>query len=199
MSIKLATRPNRAFEFVQENLSNHARRTDFLLQGLRDADPTSLQVSTWHPVFEIGLDDITQGRGPVDPGPPQGWRCLVHNGTTDVLAAATVDTADEAAAARCCLTGGALVEMFVYAVQVAETTYATRDVDAELAAVEVPALHVSALWCRTAAGHLDQFIPYGLVPVDRGLKRFSVYPLEEFTGVLHRLARQPPDPNFDEA
>lgn len=169
MALKLATPPATALPAVTSALDRLAGRTVNSLGGggaaigprsLAVAERNAMTSSVPHPVYQLTLADLAEGRG-LDAARRVGWRYLLEDGSHQVLGFA--ETSDEAAdgVQLRALNTGRFGQATRDAVEAAEHLgFVARD-DFEVRVLRVPALSLNALWL---AGDRDT-VEDALVPL----------------------------------
>lgn len=154
------------------------------LAALTAAPPVSLTAP--QQVYTAGLDALAEGQGLEAGARMTGWRMLVeHRG--DVVAAAEVPIHAAAAprAPRGQMNRGPFVRATVEAITSAEQEDRVRASDFTLRLLRVPALNLTALWLRGAAGN-DMVVP--IAPAPPPLEANTAYDAADFAARVAELA-----------
>ena len=136
----------------------------------------SVSISSAHPVFVMGVNEILAGRGP-ESSRETGLRVVVVSYGEPVAIAEIAGQGDATALMKPQLSGGARLRQALAIVQ--HELAAKADATAELRALRVPSLYVDALWLHN--DDIDLFYP--LETDDRRLLA-----REEFSAYLRDLA-----------
>jgi hypothetical protein len=151
------------------------------VQSARD-----LAVTLPHHIYTLGLDDIVQDRLPAT---PTALRALEVQGTR---AQAFFDlTPDERFPQVRQMSGPSpYLDRLNRAIGVAARHAASVEPEAELRMIQVPALHLEALWLHYDDAAQDVFIP---VRTPRAFQEFQVYPAAAFRDAMKQaVAARPP-------
>lgn len=148
MSLRIPTPPASAADAARTAFQAAVGARAFRLPALRNATGP-LELAHPHQVFNLGLDDLTAGRG-LAAARPVGWRYLVHDGGNAVAAAETVPSGPGDSHVFSAFNEGGFVGSTAEAIRAAEQLPETQQGDFELRLLHVPALHVMALWLHTA-------------------------------------------------
>jgi hypothetical protein len=152
------------------------------VQSARD-----LAVTLPHYIYTLGLDDIVQDRAPAA---PTALRALEVQGNQ---AQAMFDLTPDPRFPQVRQMSGPspYLDRLNRALAVAERQAATLEPEAELRLLQVPALHLEALWLHYDDAAQDVFIP---VRTPRAFQEYQVYAAAEFQDTMKRMiAARPPE------
>ncbi len=156
----------------------------------RPVQPEELTATVPHPAFALHVNDVRHDRAPI----LVGWRYLIELAGQVVVQASTY-LADDGTHRFGGFAAGSLVAATVVAAQEAEDLLAADPEPLTLAAVGLPALHVSVLQATRADGTARAFLTIGR---RLSLAPAHLYTREEIYAELLRLADQAPNvPNVD--
>lgn len=188
MGLRLVERPRKELEELKTDLIRRARDNGFILASFRNAPPSSLAISTWHRVFEIRLTDIIDGRNIAECSEYQSWRCLIHGQDSEVIGMAEFAPVEQQVPGSVDFNAGPAVHEFTTAVGHAEAAPAAKEGDFELAVVESAALHISAIWLKPMSNEEHLFIPFGKIPKNSPVEKYSICNSQEVTKLVYDVA-----------
>ncbi|MGW1008406.1 hypothetical protein [Streptomyces sp. NPDC002520] len=139
------------------------------------------------PVYSLGLDDLRRGRE-LAPAQAVAWRYVVEQGGIPVALADTVVT-PEGVHSVAQVNYGPFVSGILEALEVAE--HAEGGADAELRLLQVPALHLLAIWLHRGASGQDRLVP--AAPSPTGIEANHDYPATALLTELTARARTTPE------
>jgi hypothetical protein len=172
---------------VDTALDQLAGTSGSLVHTLARDRPEALSPTLPHPVFQLGLSDLTE-RGSVESARLTGWRYLLRQGDEIVATAETVvGRAGEQQFSQ--VTRGPFAVSTAAALEVAEALPEARERSYELRLLHVPALYAMALWLHDD-GKNDRLIP--LDPSPEGIESNRPYEADEFLRILGDIAKQVP-------
>jgi hypothetical protein len=179
--------PSAATEAVQAALQHFAGVPESQLHALQGTRPAELTPTVPHPVYNLGLSDLTS---PTALGSAQltGWRYLLRQNDQIVASAATL-TSKTGAEQFSAFNQGPFVASTAAALETAESLPATKNRTYELRLLHVPALHTMALWLHDPASN-DLLIP--LAPSPKDITANHAYSVDELLGILADRANQIP-------
>ena len=185
--------PTEVREAVQAALQHFARIPEAQLHALAGTRPSELALTVPHPVFSLGLSDLT-ATGALTATRPTGWRYLLRQGDEVVASAATSATraGDEQFSH---FNQGPFVASTTVALATANGLPETQDRSFELRLLNVPALFTMALWLH-ADGDNDVLIP--LNPSPDGIESNRPYSADVLLRLLAEKARQIPPLESDD-
>jgi hypothetical protein len=157
------------------------------VSALRSASPTSVAISTPHRVAVLDLDRIHSGMSLRAAAHTKGWRFLVHNGDK-VVATANSSLKDKGKHGFTHITDGKFVSGTERAIRRAERLDSVRNGRFEPLLLQVPAIHVVALWLRNLDKDDDLLMP--ISPVPKPLRAYHAVSTRDFVAVLSQLATQ---------
>ncbi|MFC0097690.1 hypothetical protein ACFFKH_09130 [Micromonospora marina] len=182
MQINLPEPPRGMSDKVKSKLHRFANEGRFAGKGLRGTNKDSLDVSTPHQVFTLGLDDVLAGGG-IDRAQPAGWRYLVEQAGQPVASAETTAGPDGSQEVSQ-FTEGPFVDATDKALKVVRKLPKLEAAGFELRLLRIPAVYQMALWLHSAKE--DLLVP--LAPSSIG-KEGKAMPASEFFADLAELAR----------
>lgn len=147
-----------------------------------DASVDAVRPALGHRVYVASLHDAASGLD-VRAATPLGWRAVVLAGEEP---SGTVDVADEGDGDPrvTMLSRGGRADGLLSAVGAAEDADEAESASLELRELEIPALHLRALWLH---GDDDRFVP--IAPAPHGLEADRVYEAAEFVEAARDIAR----------
>lgn len=185
MPLQVAKPPTAAQKAVHSMLGRVVATDPDHVSALRSASPTSVAISTPHRLAVLGLDRIHSGMSLRSAVHRKGWRFLVHK-DDDVVATANSAIRGKGKHAFAHITDGPFVAGTERAIRRAESLAAVKQGRFEPIWLQVPAVHVVALWLRNLDKGADLIMPVSPAP-----KEFRPYrPLADsaFVAVLVELA-----------
>ncbi|HET7489681.1 MAG TPA: hypothetical protein VFJ85_17265 [Acidimicrobiales bacterium] len=187
MPVTQSTPPSEAEEAVRAALDHFAGVPETRLHALAGTRPAELAPTVPHPVYTLGLSDLTAAGAGLGTTQATGWRYLLRQDDQVVASAETV--ADQAGRALFShFNSGPFVASTAAALSTAEGLAETQEGSYELRLLHVPALYAMALWLHGDAG--DLLIP--LAPAPEGIEANRAYPADELLGELAERGRQIP-------
>jgi len=145
--------------------------------------PEELSLSAPHGIFDLGIDDLTAGRG-LEAARPAGWRYLVA-GPGGAVSAAEIGPGSDATAH---VNSGPFVAATELVMAAAEALPAVVARDHEARLLRVAALHLMALWLKSDdPAHTDLIVP--LPPSPPFVAPGNAYPAGELLDLLREPAR----------
>jgi hypothetical protein len=163
-----------------------ATETDYVA-ALRSAASSSLAISTPHRIAVLALDRIRTGMSLRSAVHKKGWRFFVHRGDKVV---ATINSAPGGKGRHVFsnITTGPFVLGTVCAIRRAERLESVKKGRFEPMLLQVPAIHVVALWLRNLDNDADLIMP--IPPTPRGVRSFRIVPTGKFVAKIAKLAAQ---------
>jgi hypothetical protein len=158
-----------------------------LLHTLGQDLPGDLVRTVPHPVFNLGLSDLTTA-AVLEAARPTGWRYLLRQGDRVVASAETV-TSRAGRQEFAQINSGPFVASTAAALETADALPQTIDRSYEPRLLHVPALHSMALWLHSDRKD-DLLIP--LDPAPEGIEPNHAYPADELIGILADKASRMP-------
>lgn len=198
MPVTRSDPPPGADEAVQAALQQFAGVPEERLNALAGSSPAELAPTVPHPVFNLGLDQLTSAGGAsagtaLAATQPTGWRYLLCQ-ADQVVASAETFTDAAGGSQFSNFNQGPFVASTATALQVAEALPATTDGSYELRLLHVPALYTMAVWLH-GDGDNDIFIPLDASP---DIEPNRPYPAAEFLGIMAEKASQIPQMEPDD-
>jgi hypothetical protein len=166
MPLLIPAPPTEAADAVDATFQASADRGTFRLPTLRGATGP-LQLTMPHQVFTLGLADLAAGRG-LEAAKPTGWRYLVQEGDNILAAAETVTTGSGDGHVFSAFNEGRFVASTAEAIQAVQVIPEVSQDNFELRLLNVPGLHVMAVWLHRAqeTTATDLLVPLEPSPVD---------------------------------
>jgi hypothetical protein len=165
MPLRVPAPPTEAADAVHSTFQAFADSGTFRLPALRNATGP-LQLTKPHQVFTLGLADLAAGRG-LEAANPTGWRYLVQEGDNVLAAADTVATGSGNDYIFSAFNEGRFVTSTAEAIQAAQAIPEVSQGDFEFRLLDVPGLHVMALWLHDLKESAnDLLVPLEPSPVD---------------------------------
>jgi hypothetical protein len=180
--------PPEAREAVQAALQQFGDMPAAQLHALAGTRPNELESTNPHPVFHVGLSDLARD-DVLASAQPTGWRFLLRQGDEVVASAETV-TGRDGSEQFSLINSGPYVGATVSALERAAGLPETRDRSYEPRLLQVPALHVTALWLHSERDS-DLVVP--LAPAPTGIETNRAYDANEFVRTLAERAAQIPE------
>jgi hypothetical protein len=185
MPLQVAKPPMAAQKAVLSMLGRFLATDADLVPALRSASPTSVAISTPHRVAILGLDRIHTGMSLRSAAYKKGWRFLVLNGDK-VVATANSSITGNGKHDFAHITDGRFVAATEEGIRRAEQLDSVRKGRFELLLLQVPAIHVVALWLRNIDNDDDLIMP--LAPAPKPLRSYQTISEKSFIDVLTTLA-----------
>jgi hypothetical protein len=145
------------------------------------AEATPEHVTLPAPVYVLGLDSLTHGRGLADAS-LIGWRYIIDKGTGAAVAAEVGYDRGTAQHAFSSLNQGSFVDDTPVQVSAAQRAPEIAAGDYELRLLRIPALNLVALWLKDRSGAQDRLVP--LAPAQPPLSAGQIYPVPEVERLL---------------
>ena len=165
MPLRVPAPPTEAADAVHSTFQAFADSGTFRLPALRNVTGP-LQLTKPHQVFTLGLADLAAGRG-LEAANPTGWRYLVQEGDNVLAAADTVATGSGNDYIFSAFNEGRFVTSTAEAIQAAQAIPEVSQGDFEFRLLDVPGLHVMALWLHDLKESAnDLLVPLEPSPVD---------------------------------
>lgn len=181
MPVTRSDPPAEAEEAVRTALQQFATVPEERLHALAGTRPAELAPTEPHPVFNLGLSDLTSARGRgLGTLQATGWRYLLRQ-ADQVVASAEALVPESGPALFSHFNQGPFVESTAAALERAEGLPEMRDGSFELRLLHVPALYTMALWLH-GDGDDDILIPLAPAPPDVEPNR--PYPAAELLELL---------------
>ncbi len=198
MPVTRSEPPAGAADAVRAALQQFAGVPRDRLNALAGTSPDELAPTVPHPVFNMGLDQLTATRsappaGALAASTPSGWRYLLSQ-SDEVVASAETFTDAAGSSQVASFNQGPFVAATAAALEVAEALPETKDGSYELRLLHVPALYTMAVWLH-GDGDNDIFIPLDPSP---DIEPNRPYPAAEFFGIMTEKAAQIPQMDPDD-
>jgi hypothetical protein len=185
MPLQVAKPPTAARKAVHSMLGRLIATDADHVSALRAASPDSVAISTPHRVAILGLDKIHSGMSLHSAAHRKSWRFLVHKGDK-VVATANSSVSGKGKHGFAHITDGPFVAGTERAIRHAESLTAVKKGRFEPIWLQVPAIHVVALWLRNLDKDADLIIP--ISPAPRGLRPDRPLGTSAFVAVAAKLA-----------
>jgi hypothetical protein len=156
--------PDQAARSVQSKIAELAANPRLGIPALRNVTG-QLQLTEPHQVFILGLDDLVAGRG-LDAAKPTGWRYLIQQGDNVLASAETVRGGGVDTHVFAAFNEGRFVGSTAEAIRTARRLPELQTAKFELRLLQVPALHVMAVWLHSGTGTGDLLVPLAPSPLD---------------------------------
>lgn len=153
--------------------------------ALRSASARSVAISTPHRIAVLGLNHIHAGMSLRSAVREKGWRFLVLNGDK-VVATVNSSISGKGKHGFSNITDGPFVSGTERAIRRAELLEAVQKGRFELRLLQVPAIHVVALWLRNLEHDDDLIMPVS--PAPEPLRPYHALSTRDFVAVLSELA-----------
>jgi hypothetical protein len=187
MPLQVAKPPIAAQKAVLSMLGRIVATDADLVPALRSAAPGFVAISTPHRVAVLGLDRIHGGMSLRSEAQTKSWRFLVHNGDK-VVATANSSKTGKGRYVLAHLTDGRFVGGTEQAIRRAERLDSVGKGRFEPLLLQVPAVHVVALWLRNLDNEDDLIMT--VPPAPRPLRSYQVLSVPHFIAVLTTLASE---------
>lgn len=182
MPLNLPEPPHGVADEVRSKLHKFAAEGKFSGKALRGARKESLDVSTPHQVFTMGLDDVLAGGG-VERTQPAGWRYLIEEAGQPIASAET-SAGSEGTQEVSSFTEGPFVAATDKAMKFVRKLPKLEAAGFELRLLRIPAVYQMALWLHSA----DEDLMVPLEPSSIG-KEGKAMPADQFFSDLAELGR----------
>jgi hypothetical protein len=185
MPLQVPKPPTAAQKAVHSMLSRIVTSHADHVSALRS--PSAVAISTPHRVAILGLDRIQSGMSLRAAAHKKGWRFLVHNGDK-VVATANSSISGKGKHAFAHMTDGRYVNGTERAIRRAELLESVQKGRFEPLLLQVPAIHVMALWLKNLDNDDDLIMP--LSPAPKPLRPYRALSTQAFVAVVTELASQ---------
>jgi hypothetical protein len=187
MPLQVAKPPMAAQKAVLSMLGRIVATDPDLVPALRSASPSSVAISTPHRVVVLGLNRIRSGMSLRSAAHKKGWRFFVHNGDK-VVATANSSVSSKGKHDFSHITDGRFVAATEEGIRRAERLDSVRKGRFEPVLLQVPAIHVVALWLRNIDNEEDLIMP--LAPARKPLRAYRIFSVQDFITVLTAFASE---------
>jgi hypothetical protein len=153
--------------------------------ALRSATPSSLAISTPHRIAVLGIDRIRSGMSLRSAAQKRGWRFFVHRGDK-VVATVNSSMSGKGRNSFSNLTEGPFVAGTERAIRRAELLEPVRRGRFEPLLLQVPPIHLVALWLRNIENDADLIMP--ISPAPKGLRAYRAIATADFVAKIVDLA-----------
>jgi hypothetical protein len=161
-----------------------AEDTSFRGAGIRASNADSLDLTSAHEVFNLGLDDLVRDAG-LAAAQAVGWRYLVSEGDAVIASAETSRGDGQKDQVFAQYNQGPFAAATADVLATVRASDQVRDADVEARVLRIPALHFMAVWLLAAGG--DTLVP--LAPAPPGIEAGRSYPVKELLATLAAQAR----------
>jgi len=187
MPLHVAKPPMAAQKAVHSMLRRVVEADAEHVSALRSSSPSTVAISTPHRVAVLGLDRIHSGMSLRSAADKKGWRFFVHDGDK-IVATANSSTGSKGKHGFAHMTDGRFVNGTERAIRRAELLESVQKGRFEPLLLQVPAIHVVALWLRNLDNDDDLIMP--LSPAPKPLRPYRALSTRDFVAVLTELASQ---------
>jgi hypothetical protein len=185
MPVTLAQPPEAVTELTRSKIQEIAQRRDFRVESLVAAAPDQISLSSGHPVYNLGLRDLLDGK-PLAQRAITSWRFIVQNNNAESTAAETLSGGASGPAAFSSVNAGPFVQgtQDAFAAVSADPTFAAGDWEMRL--LRIPALFILAVWTHDQSGEGDRLVP--IEPAPSYLGAGKTYSWSEFLTAVRPYA-----------
>ena len=187
MPLQVSKPPVAAEKAVRSMLGRIVATDSDYVPALRSASRDSLATSTPHRIAVLGLDRIHAGMSLRSAVQKKGWRFFVHNGDK-VVATVNSSLNGKGKHGFSNITYGPFVAGTERAIRRAELLEPVRKGRFEPLLLQVPAIHLVALWLRNLKDHADLIMP--ISPAPKGLRAYRALATADFVVALAALKSQ---------
>jgi hypothetical protein len=184
MPLQVSKPPVAAEKAVRSMLARIVATDPGYVTGLGSASSDSVAISTPHRIAVLGLDRIHAGMSLRSAAQKRGWRFFVHNGDK-VVATVNSSVSGKGKHGFSNITYGPFVAAMERAIRRAELLEPVRKGRFELLLLQVPAIHLLALWLRNLKNHADLIMP--ISPAPKGLRAYQAVATADFVVALSAL------------
>lgn len=190
MPIKIANAPEQSLTALHTSIDRWiqqpANAPQTVSAGINFAGDEGVEVRLPHPVYDVALKDLADGKG-LAAAHVVSWRYLLTDGQSTVSAEVSAPQ-NNAAHQLALLNRGPFVNSFVSSVDSAEKDAGLAAGDYEVALINIPGLYVMALWLRASQPGKGVVIP--LAPAPPELTAGRHYMEADFASALAPSANQ---------
>jgi len=176
----------RVAEAISHTLQEMATQKRFSIQSLAEAQPHQIDVTSAHPVYNIGLDDVLN-RKRISQLPQTAWRFIVRAATTETAAVETPLAPDDGQVIAA-VNSGPFVTGTIAALQGAAQHPSFAKGDWEGRMIRVPALFIMGVWAHEKASGED--LIRVIRPAPSYLTADKDYSWDDFLAAIEAPARQ---------
>ncbi len=185
MPLQVSKPPAAAEKAVRSVLGRIIATDGDYVPALRSASAGSMAISTPHRIAVLGLDRIHVGMSLRSAVQEKGWRFLVLNGDK-VVATVNSSISGKGKHGFSNITDGPFVSGTERAIRRAESLDSVQKGRFELLLLQVPAIHIVALWLRNLQHDDDLIMP--ISPAPKPLRPYQAVSAKDFIDVLAELA-----------
>jgi len=187
MPITLAAPPQAVAELTENQIKAIAGAGNFRVEALSATKPEEIALSSGHPVYTLGLDDIVGGKAPAALV-VSSWRFIVQASSAQPTAAETIGDGVSRAPAFSSVNSGPFVAGTIngFAAVSKDPAFATGDWEMRL--LRAPALFIVAVWAHEKNGGADRIYP--VAPAPAYLTAGKAYGWSDFLAAIKPVAEQ---------
>jgi hypothetical protein len=187
MPVTFAEPPRQVTQITQRQLQDMAQQKHFTIAPLATAEPSKIELTSGHAVYNIGLSDLLSDK-PITAAPFTAWRFIVNAGASESAAAETLQDPEQGIPTFASVNSGPFVTGTIAALKTLGTDPAFTKGDWEGRMIRIPALYVMAIWAHEKKTGADLIRP--TAPVPPYLDAAKTYTWPEFKAALLQPARQ---------
>ena len=186
MTIRLSEPPSAAGDAADSALRSFVTSGRYRLRTLEGKSPDAVAPAQPHPVYNLGLQDIADGRG-LQAAALTSWRFLLQQGGNTVAAMELAVDKQSGAMSFAGVNAGPFVDSTAAALGPDLGQLTAEPGDWAVRLLRIPALYLYAVWLADTAAGKDLLIP--LAPAPDGIQAGRPYSWDELSEVLLPLAR----------
>jgi hypothetical protein len=194
MTIRLSDVPQSAVELLRSSLEGAAIDGSYRLPTLKGKRTEDVTISQPHPVYNLGVQDIAEGRG-ITAAVFGGWRFLLTEKGRAIGAAEVMGTEPIGTFRIAGVNVGPYVASTAAALQALPDQFKAESREWTLRMLRIPALFIWAVWFHEVSGTGDQFFPLG--PAPEYLEEGRIYSWDELSEILRPPARSRLEDDFN--
>jgi hypothetical protein len=187
MPIALAAPPQAVQQLTQNKMQDIAQQKNFRIAPLAQAKPEQIRLSSGHPVYNLGLKDIVDGK-PAAQLTITTWRFIVQGSGAEPAAAETLPGGGSTQAEFSSVNSGPFVSGTIDAFAAITKDSAFAKGDWEIRLLRIPALYIAAAWVHEKSSGEDRLRP--VQPAPTYLDTTKTYTWTEFMLAIKPAAEQ---------
>jgi hypothetical protein len=187
MPVTFAAPPPQVTQITQRQLQDMAQHKHFTIAPLAAAEPSKIELTSGHAVYNIGLSDLLSDK-PITAAPFTAWRFIVNAGTPDSAAAETHQDPEQGIPIFASINAGPFVNGTVAALKTLAADPAFTKGDWEGRMIRIPALYIMAIWAHEKKTNAD--LIRVTAPVPAYLDANKTYTWPEFKAALQEPVKQ---------
>jgi hypothetical protein len=187
MPVIFAEPPRQVIEITRHQLQDMAQQKHFTVAPLAAAEPSKIELTSGHAVYNIGLSDLLTDK-PITAAPFTAWRFIVNAGTPDSAAAETLQDPEQGIPIFASVNAGPFVTGTIAALKALATDSAFAKGNWEGRMIRIPALYIMAIWAHEKKTNAD--LIRVTAPVPPYLDANKTYTWPEFKAALQQPAKQ---------